>query len=75
MTSYKCNAGDRIDSIVYKHYGNFTHLNDVIAVNKQLFNKPLSLESGMIINLPDFSVNVQHKESVTDQCKKRKPLW
>jgi len=75
MKYYECHNGDRIDLIVLKHYGDSTHLNDVIGANKQLFNKSMNLESGMIIELPDFSVSEQQSKNVTVQATKREPLW
>jgi len=72
MTFYRCNDGDRIDLIVLKHYGDLEHLNDVISANKQLFDKPMVLISGMTIELPDFSVTVQAEIL---EPKERVPLW
>ena len=75
MKYYECNDGDRIDLIVLKHYGDLTHLNDVVGANKQLFDKSMSLESGMKIELPDFSETMQQNKSVTVPGNKRVPLW
>jgi len=72
---YKCSRGDRIDLIVLKHYGHLNYLNDVISVNKQLLKKSMILEFDETIVLPDFSVTEQHNPSVTQQAKKREPLW
>ena len=75
MKSYKCSNGDRIDLIVLKHYGDLTHLNDVVSVNNHLCKKPLNLTSGEIVELPDFSVSQLQDKSVTERTKKREPLW
>jgi len=75
MKYYKCNDGDRIDLIVLKHYGDLKHLNDVVSANNHLCKKPLILTSGEIIELPDFNVSLLQDKSVTDQPKKRVPLW
>jgi len=75
MKSYSCSDGDRIDLIVLKHYGDLTHLNDVIGANNHLCKLSLDLKSGEIVELPDFSVSVLQDKSVTDKVKKRVPLW
>lgn len=75
MKSYRCSDGDRIDLIVLKHYGDLKHLNDVIGANNHLCKKPLTLTSGEIVELPDFSVSQLQDKSVTDQAKERVPLW
>ena len=72
MKSYSCSDGDRIDLIVLKHYGDLTHLNDVVGANNHLCKLSLDLKSGEIVYLPDFSVTVQDKKVET---KKRVPLW
>jgi len=75
MKSYSCSDGDRIDLIVLKHYGDLTHLNDVVSENKHLYDLPLNLRGGTVISLPDFDVSVQQDKSVTDRVQKREPLW
>lgn len=72
MKSYSCSDGDRIDLIVFKYYGDLTHLNDVVGANNHLCKLSLDLKSGEIVHLPDFSVTVQDKKVET---KKRVPLW
>lgn len=74
MSLYKCSDGDRIDLIVLKHYGDLKYLNNVVAANKQLFDKPLILQSGTILELPDFKTTQQQNKTVTQQVK-RVPLW
>lgn len=75
MSLYKCSDGDRIDLIVLKHYGNLKYLNDVVSENKHLFDKPLILQNGVTISLPQFDVFELQNKSVTVQAKKREPLW
>ncbi len=72
MKSYRCNDGDRIDLIVLKHYGDLTHLNDVIGSNNHLCKLSLDLKSGEIVELQDFNVTVQDEKVET---KERVPLW
>ena len=73
-SSYKCRSGDRIDLIVLKHYGDLEHLNTVISYNKHLFDKPMDLKSGMIVQLPivNKSQKTEQKSSIS---KRREPLW
>lgn len=75
MKSYRCSDGDRIDLIVLKHYGDLKHLNDVVSANNHLCKKFLTLTSGEIVELPDFSVSLLQDKSVTERTKKREPLW
>ena len=56
MSLYRTVDGDRIDLIVLKHYGDLTHLNDVISANPILFDISLDLNAGVEINLPAFKV-------------------
>lgn len=74
MSLYKCSDGDRIDLIALKHYGDLKYLNNVVAANKQLFDKPLILQSGTVLELPDFKTTQQQNKTVT-QPAKRVPLW
>ena len=70
--TYRCVDGDRIDLIVLAHYGSLEHLNNVIALNKHLFNKPLDLRAGMVINLPEF-IEVEEHTKISSLA--REPLW
>ncbi len=74
MSLYKCSDVDRIDLVVLKHYGDLKYLNDVVAANKQLFNKPLILQNGTTIELPTFETQLLNK-TVTQPAKIREPLW
>jgi len=43
----------RLDEIVNAHYGDLTHLDDVIAVNQHLMTK-IILEAGDEVSLPEY---------------------
>lgn len=45
----------RLDEIVYAHYGDLTHLDDVIAVNQHLVTK-IILEAGDEVLLLEYEV-------------------
>ncbi len=71
---YSCNDGDRIDLIVFKHYGSLERLNDVISFNQNLIKKSMILESGTKIKLPIFTD--KKERTVPGKInKKRVPLW
>ena len=67
MRLYRTVDGDRIDLIVLKHYGDLTHLNDVISANPTLCKISLDLVAGIEITLPEFKVESAPfvKESAT----------
>jgi len=67
---YTTIGNDRIDLIVYKHYGSTEKLNLVLDHNPQLHKKPMSLKSGQIIKLPIVQ-KVTQKTTVTERMK----LW
>jgi len=71
MSLYRTKDGDRIDLIVLNHYGDLVNLNDVISANKVLFGKPLNLEAGLDIYLPEFAT----KSDIPAKPKERGPLW
>ena len=50
---YRTIDGDRIDIIVATHYGDLSHLNDVVFENK-LFNKSIILDGGLTLKLPIY---------------------
>jgi len=71
MSLYRTKDGDRIDLIVLNHYGDLVNLNDVISANKVLFGKPLNLEAGLDIELPEFVT----KSDAPAKPKERGSLW
>ena len=71
MSLYRTKEGDRIDLIVLSHYGHLVNLNDVIGANKVLFGKPLNLEAGLDIELPEYA----KKSDISAKPKERGPLW
>ncbi len=71
MSLYRTKDGDRIDLIVLNHYGDLVNLNDVISANKVLFGKPLNLDAGFDIELPEFAT----KSDTQAKPKERGPLW
>ncbi|MBL0702567.1 MAG: tail protein X [Sulfurospirillum sp.] len=70
--TYRCVDGDRIDLVVLAYYGSLEHLNNVIASNKHLFNEPLDLRAGMVINLPEF---IEVEDYTLAGSTIREPLW
>jgi len=73
MNLYKTIAGDRIDLIVTKHYGDLEHLNAVVEANISLCKSPMILEAGITIKLPKFDKKSVVPGTVTKT--ERKPLW
>lgn len=52
MTKYVAKDGDRLDSIVYKHYGSLEYFSQVLSVN---FGLSVILKAGDIVILPEFT--------------------
>lgn len=52
----------RLDEIVYTHYNNLDHLNEVIKVNQHLMTKVI-LTAGDEVELPEFEA--KQNESTT----------
>jgi phage tail protein X len=71
MTEYKCKDGDRIDDVVYKHYGSLEPLAKVLFANPHLLELPIILNSPTIIKLPKID-DVKSDEVVENQ---RQQLW
>jgi phage tail protein X len=59
---YSTVEGDRIDQIVYQHYGSLDMLDQVLTANLHLTKKTMSLEAGITIVLPD-AVTVQEDKT------------
>ncbi|RAZ62895.1 tail protein X, partial [Campylobacter hyointestinalis] len=51
MTRYVAKDGDRLDSIVYKHYGSLEYFSQVLSVN---FGLCVILKAGDVVILPEF---------------------
>ncbi len=63
MNSYVTVDDDRLDLIVYRHYGHLKgSVEAVLAVNPTLASAPLIMSSGMLILLPDLA-----QQSSTDR--------
>ena len=63
MNSYVTVDDDRLDLIVYRHYGHLKGtVEAVLAVNPTLASAPLIMSSGMLILLPDLA-----QQSSTDR--------
>jgi len=71
---YTCKSNDRIDLIVFKHYGNIDNLNLVLESNPNLLKKSMNLTGGTVIKLPVISV-AENAAAITDEKSVRKPLW
>ncbi|ANE33769.1 phage tail protein X family protein [Campylobacter hyointestinalis subsp. lawsonii CCUG 27631] len=54
--------GDRLDSIVYRHYGNLEYFSQVLSVN---FGLCVILKTGDVVILPEF----------TKTAPKQNKLW
>lgn len=63
---YTAKDGDRLDSIVFNHYGTLKAINEVLRHNKHLLNKAV-LKAGDEVMLPDIKIKQDIKES--------KALW
>lgn len=50
--------GDRLDQIIYQHYGTLDVMNEVMMQNTHLMSKPI-LQSGDKVYLPDIDVAAQ----------------
>ena len=68
MTSYNAKGGERLDEIVFKHYGNLDFFNKVLELNGGL-NGKLHLEDGDKVLLP----KIEQKEVETEE--NLKALW
>ncbi|MDR0580190.1 MAG: tail protein X [Campylobacteraceae bacterium] len=53
MTEYKAYEGERLDEIVYKHYGTLEVFEQVLMLNARL---PVILQDGDIVKLPDIVI-------------------
>ncbi|WP_059431021.1 tail protein X [Campylobacter hyointestinalis] len=62
MTKYVAKDGDRLDSIVYKHYGSLEYFSQVLSVNCGL---SVILKAGDVVILPEF----------TKTAPKQNKLW
>jgi phage tail protein X len=62
MTKYIAYEGERLDTIIYKHYGTLDVFAQVLKLNARL--KPI-LKDKDIVYLPDIKI----------EAKKEKELW
>lgn len=53
MTEYRAYEGERLDEIVYKHYGTLEVFEEVLAYNARL---PVILQDKDIVKLPDITI-------------------
>lgn len=56
---YKAKDGDRLDQVVYKHYGHLRYFEAVLALNAELEPK---LRAGDKVFLPKIKESLQKKE-------------
>lgn len=49
---YKAKDGERLDQIVYKHYGHLRYFETVLELNPKL---EIILKAGTLVNLPEFN--------------------
>ena len=49
---YKAKDGERLDQIVYKHYGHLGYFETVLELNPKL---EIILKAGTLVNLPEFN--------------------
>lgn len=49
---YNTTQGDRIDQVVWDHYGSYSMLPYVIEANRHLYELPLALPANVKITLP-----------------------
>lgn len=62
MEIYKAKDGDRLDKIVYNHYGHLRFFEQVLKVNYKL--SPV-LKAGDIVQLPEFkNVNIKKENAL-----------
>ena len=57
MAMIKAERGDRLDQIVFKHYGTLDVYVEVLESNEHLVNKMI-LEDGDIVNLPVIEIEL-----------------
>ncbi len=57
MAMIKAQRGDRLDQIVFKHYGTLDVYVEVLEENDHLINKMI-LEDGDIVNLPVIEIEL-----------------
>jgi phage tail protein X len=67
MLTYKALNDDRLDQIVFKHYGTLEVYIEVLESNDHLMNKVI-LEQNDIVNLPVLN-------TVTNPIKEVETLW
>lgn len=67
MKIVKAQRGDRLDQIVFKHYGTLKVYGEVLEANDHLVKK-IILDDGYIVNLPVIEV-------VINPIKKVETLW
>ena len=48
---YRSKDGERLDQIVYKHYGHLRYFETVLELNPKL---EIILKAGELVNLPEF---------------------
>jgi phage tail protein X len=48
---YRSKDGERLDQIVYKHYGHLRYFETVLELNPKL---EIVLKAGELVNLPEF---------------------
>jgi len=51
MKTYRASEGERLDTIVYAHYGSLEHFAEVLAKNARL---QTLLKDGDMVKLPEF---------------------
>lgn len=56
--------GDRLDVIIYQHYGTLDVMNEVMMNNPHLMSRPI-LESGDKVYLPDIAEPEQSETGVS----------
>lgn len=62
MEIYRALDGDRLDKIVYKHYGHLKFFEQVLKINHKL--API-LKAGDIVYLPEFKdVNIMKENAL-----------
>ncbi len=54
----------RLDEIVFEHYGNLDHFDDVVDVNEELALKTI-LELGDVVELPEFEKKTKSSNAKT----------
>jgi len=59
MTQVIANSGDRLDTIVYRHYGTLDYFEAVLAVNPKL---SAILKAGDVVLLPECGANEEASE-------------